>query len=296
MAGAALTSRGRAARYTEMPQPRSVPLARHRGKSQIAELPRPPPEQVGAFAAAPRGPPVMLRSRPNTAGRLSAPSPTNSGPATRIRPSACAGHGPSGGRGPGPPASCPSSLRAPRPAPASPPAAGAGVGRGGVAVHLPAAAPMPPRAPAGPGSAAHISPPFPTLRHVHFGARASCSPAGDTALPPEATGPPLTARRSPPPAEQPPAPIKQAADRLRLSRSEKQLLFNFTDEQAATFGTKLLSRRLRSDKKTPSNMAVLAAPRLALRRARLPAGGGAAAARAGGAAGLPLRGGLGAAA
>ncbi|XP_048797937.1 synapsin-1-like [Lagopus muta] len=49
--------------------------------------------------------------------------------------------------------------------------------------------------------------------------------------------------------------------------------------------------------KNPSNMAVLAAPRRALRRrgaaARLPAGGGAA---AGGAAGLPLRGGRGAAA
>lgn len=184
MAGAALTSPGRAARYTEMPQPRSVPLAGHRGKSRTAELPRPPPEQVEAFSAAPRAPPAMLRSRPNTAGRLSAPSPTNSGPATRVRPSACAGS--QRREGAGPPRVLPKfCARPPRRS-----SRGRGRARRGR------------RAPAGrcPDAAPRISPPFPTLKHVHFGARASCSPAGDTAHPSGGTGPALTARRSAPPA------------------------------------------------------------------------------------------------
>lgn len=103
----------------------------------------------------------------------------------------------------------------------------------------------------GPGQLRTASPPPPrknALQHVHFRAPASCSLAGDTVRSPRGagergahgTGAPMTARPAavPPqrcPRAPPPAPAEHTTNRLRLSRSERQLLLNFTDEQFLCF-------------------------------------------------------------
>lgn len=219
MAGAALTSPGTEARYPEMPQPRSVPLASHRGESQIAELP------LTAAQASRGAPPVMLRPRPNPAGRLSAPSPKNSGPATRVRPSACAE------RREGVPRPAQVLSVPPGPLPPRLPQPGRGSGAAGspcTCRPLPRCRPAPRRGRAAPHA-------FPRL----FPLSNTCAPGlGQVVLqrqsphPPGGTGPALTARRSggAPSGAHQAGGWPAAALPLRKATS-----VNFTDEQFLCF-------------------------------------------------------------